>query len=254
MGGRRHDRSEAAAGFTLLEVMVAVAILSISLTSLLSSQMASLRATDQARQLSSVAFLAEAQLIEMEWQLEQDGWSQDDQVFEGDFADQGWPAVEYICVTDVIELPDYNELVQAKDAADTDGNDFVQDAGDQAFGMLGMAWPIIKGAIEQSIRKAWCTVRWSPDGERAKLSDEWMCEDAENECLTIATFWTDPAALDQLPTMGGAVGDDEDGDDGGMDDGGGGDRGGGDRGGGPPSSGRGKGQSAQPPGMGMGGR
>ncbi|MCH9683073.1 MAG: prepilin-type N-terminal cleavage/methylation domain-containing protein, partial [Deltaproteobacteria bacterium] len=32
-------------GFTLLEVLVAVAILSISLSSLLSSQMASLRAT-----------------------------------------------------------------------------------------------------------------------------------------------------------------------------------------------------------------
>src|SRR5690606_2734268 len=73
------------AGFTLLEVLVAVAILSLSLTSLLGSQMASLRATDQARQLSSVAFLAERQLVEIEYELKIDGWGNDDQTFEGDF-------------------------------------------------------------------------------------------------------------------------------------------------------------------------
>ena len=47
------------AGFTLLEVLVAVAILSITLSSLLGSQIAAIRATDQARRLSSVAWLGE---------------------------------------------------------------------------------------------------------------------------------------------------------------------------------------------------
>ncbi len=254
---KRPRASAASSGFTLLEVLVAVAILSISLTSLLSSQMASLRATDQARRLSSVAFLAEAQLIEMEWQLKQDGWGQDDQVFEGDFADEGWPDVEYICISDIIELPDYNELVQAKDAADTDdGNDFVQDAGDQAFGALGMAWPIVKEAIEQSIRKSWCTVRWSPDGNRSKLSDEWLCEDSEFDCLTIATFWTDPEKLKQLPALGGEVSSDDvdGGDGGGGADGGDAGDGGGRGGSGTPSTGKGPGQSALPPGLGGVGR
>ena len=69
--------------FTLLEVLVAVAILSLSLTSLLGSQMASLRATDQARRMSSVAFLAEWQLTEIEWELKQDGWGVDDVSFDG---------------------------------------------------------------------------------------------------------------------------------------------------------------------------
>ncbi|MCA9710430.1 MAG: prepilin-type N-terminal cleavage/methylation domain-containing protein, partial [Myxococcales bacterium] len=203
-GPARGDR-RSARGFTLLEVLVAVAILSISLASLLSSQMASMRATDQARRLSSVAFLAEGQLVDIEWTLKQDGWGQDDQVFEGDFTEEGWPDVEYVCVVDLIEMPDYQELVQAKDAADSDGDDFIQDAGDQAFGALGMAWPIVKEAIEQSIRKAWCTVRWTRDGNRSKLSDEWLCGDEENDCLSVATFWTDPEKLKQLPTLGGEV-------------------------------------------------
>ena len=46
-----------AAGFTLLEVLIAVAILSLSLTSLISSQMASIRSTAYARELSVVVLL-----------------------------------------------------------------------------------------------------------------------------------------------------------------------------------------------------
>lgn len=217
------------AGFTLLEVLVAVAILSITLTSLLSSQIASMRATDQARRLSSVAFLAEGQLIEIEWQLKHDGWATDDQTFEGDFAEDGWPDVEYVCVVDLIEMPDYNELMEAKQSAETDDEDSLgyMDAGDQAFGALGMVWPIVKEAIEQSIRKAWCTVRWSPDGRPKRQSDEWECAETENECMSVATFWTDPEKLKTLPQLGGEDDGEEDGeeDGGGKDPAGGGGRG-----------------------------
>lgn len=210
MQGRRKQAS-AGAGFTLLEVLVAVAILSITLSSLLSSQIAAMRATDQARRLSSVAFLAEAQLIEIEWELKQDGWGTDDQTFDGDFSEEGWPDVEYVCVVDLIEMPDYNELVQAKDAAETEDDEMsaYMDSGDQAFSAIGMVWPVVKEAIEQSIRKAWCTVRWSPDGKARKQSDEWECGESENECMTISTFWTDPEKLKTLPQLGGEAGDEE---------------------------------------------
>ncbi|MEM7160340.1 MAG: prepilin-type N-terminal cleavage/methylation domain-containing protein [Myxococcota bacterium] len=218
-------------GFTLLEVLVAVAILSLSLTSLLGSQMASLRATDRARQLSSVVFLAESKLVDIEWELKQDqGWGLDDQTFDGDFSEEGWPDVEYVCTVDLIEMPDYNQLIEAKDASeDTDGDDSAyQDAGDQAFGALGIVWPVVKEAIEQSIRKSWCTVRWSPDGRDVNLPDDPDCGDAEQGCITVMTFWTDPEKLKQLPSLGGEA---EEGDDI-PDDGGDGGAGGGGRGGG----------------------
>jgi len=209
------------AGFTLLEVLVAVAILSITLSSLLGSQIAAIRATDQARRLSSVAFLAEYQLIEIEWQLKKEGWGTDDKTFEGDFSEEGWRDVEYVCTVDLIEMPDYNELVEAKDASESEGdvNSAYMDAGDQAFSALGMAWPIVKEAIEQSIRKAWCTVRWSPDGEPRRHSDKPDCADEENECLTVSTFWTDPQKLQTLPQLGGEAGPEDDTEDG-EDDGG----------------------------------
>ena len=216
-------RKPANKGFTLLEVLVAVAILSITLSSLLGSQIAAMRATDHARRLSSVAFLAEYQLIELEWELKREGWGTDDKSFEGDFSEEGWPDVEYVCVIDLIELPDYNELVQAKDAAESEGDEAsaYMDAGDQAFGALGMVWPIVKEAIEQSIRKAWCTVRWSPDGVPRRQSDEWECGEAENECFTVSTFWTDPEKLKTLPTLGGEAGPEDDTEEGGEDGAGG---------------------------------
>jgi prepilin-type N-terminal cleavage/methylation domain-containing protein len=236
--GSARKPTAAGAGFTLLEVLVAVAILSITLSSLLSSQIAAIRVTDQARRLSSVAFLAEAQLVEIEWQLRRDGWGTDDQTFEGDFSEEGWPDVEYVCVVDLIEMPDYNELVAAKDAADTDDEmSAYMDAGDQAFSAIGMVWPIVKEAIEQSIRKAWCTVRWSADGKRRNHDDAWECAEHENECLTISTFWTDPEKLKTLPRLGGEVGSDDGGrgedggEDGGRGAGGAGGRGGPSRGG-----------------------
>ena len=112
-------------GFTLLEVLVAVAILSLSLTSLLGSQLASMQATKYARQLTAAAFLAEYQLIEIEFQQREDGWQTNDVTFKGDFDEQGWDDIEYECLVDYIELPEYNQMVQAKAAADqaTDGDD-----------------------------------------------------------------------------------------------------------------------------------
>ncbi|MCB9715247.1 MAG: prepilin-type N-terminal cleavage/methylation domain-containing protein [Myxococcales bacterium] len=252
----RGRRPDGARGFTLLEVLVAVAILSLSLTSLLGSQMQAMRATDRARQLSAIAFLAEAQLIEIEWELKRDGWGVDDQTFDGDFSEQGWPDVHYACVVDLIEMPDYNQLVEAKDASETDGDDdYIQDAGDQAFGALGMVWPVVKEAIEQSIRKSSCTVRWNiaqRKGKGNKKLDDPVCDEDELDCLTIMTFWTDPAKLDQLPSLGGEVTDE---DDPSTDDGGGGGGGGSGRGGGQGTGkpgGEGSGSSSRIPTVGGG--
>lgn len=187
-GGQRPEQS----GFTLLEVLIAVAILAVSLTSLLGSQLEAMQATRYARQLSAAAFLAEYQLVEIEWKQREDGWQTNDVTYEGDFDDQGWPEIEYECFVDYIELPEYNQMLAAKEAADadTDGDEqLTQDAGDQAFGALGMVWPIVKAAIENSIRRASCRVTW----KNGNVEEE----------FDVVTFWTDPSALSQLPTLGG---------------------------------------------------
>ena len=195
-------RSSNASGFTLLEVLVAVAILAISLTSLLTSQMNALRATRYAQQVTAAAFLADYQLIEIEWKIKQEenGWGDNDKEYEGDFSEQGWPDITYKCLVDMIEMPDYTALQAAAEDTDGMGNDLVevQDTGEQAFDALGMVWPMVKSAIEQSIRKASCTVYWTDGPDRPPHEFEVM------------TFWTDTTKLDQIQQAGGEVGEEDD--------------------------------------------
>lgn len=186
------------AGFTLLEVLIAVAILAVALTSLLGSQINSMQATRYARDITSAALLADYQLIELEFQSRDDGWVNSDVEVEGDFSDQGWPEVSYRCTIHFIELPEYNDLIDAKEESDEaagQDDDGVVDAGEQAFGALGIFWTIIKEAIENSVRRVECTVYW----KTGKIDHEYSIE----------TFWTDPAALTNLPSAGGEAGDEQ---------------------------------------------
>ncbi len=190
--GARTGTKAATTGFTLLEVMVAVGILAMSLTSLLSSQMASLRATRYARDVTIASFLAEYQLVEVEWLMRKDGWIQDDKRYEGDFSDLGWPDIRYNCLVDFIKMPEFSQIQKAKQQADgtTDGysGTYYRSAKDQAFTAMGMVWATVKLAIEQSIRKTSCTVKWR-DGS---LEHDFQ----------VVTFWADPEKLKLLPQLG----------------------------------------------------
>ncbi len=228
-------------GLTLLEVMVAMAILAISMSSLITSQVASIRATRYAQQVTAIAFLAEYQLIEVEYIMRKEGgWVLEDKMYEGNFATQGWPDIRYTCLVDFLELPDYNKLRAAKDESDRESRGesslYYKDASDQAFSALAMVWPMIKQAIERSIRKVKCTVFWK-DGQ------------IEND-YTIYTFWADPEMLKTLPALGGEATQDNEGEDAGAaggDKGGAGGQGAGGRGG------SGVGGPTMPPSRGGGG-
>jgi general secretion pathway protein I len=228
-------------GFTLLEVLIAVAILAVSLTSLMGSQMSAMSATAYARDISAIALLAEQQLIEIEFKHRVDGWITSDQTYEGNFGDEGYDDVEWTCTVYYIELPEYSQLVDSKEGIDEASGkqkDNIMDSGEQAFAGLGMVWSIVKVAIESSIRKVDCTVKW----QQGPIEDE----------FTVQTFWTDPGALQRLPGAGGEFTDADD-NSGANEEGGstGGSTGGGGRGGGgatlPPSMG---GTSSTAPSMG----
>ena len=146
-----------------------------------------------ARDVSAAAYLADLQLSELETQLRKDGWPTQEKTEEGDFDKYGWPNMTYMCKVHWIDIPDFSEMLRAQEEAGTEGmgDDGVLDAAEQGFGMMGMVWPLVRGVIEKSIRKADCTVMWM-DG---KVQEE----------VKYTTFWTDPGALSQLPMFGGAV-------------------------------------------------
>lgn len=76
-------------GFTLLEVMVALAILVVALVALVESQSTGAEITLEAEQYMTATHLAQEKLVEVRLYLEKEGFGTDDTYEEGDFDDFG---------------------------------------------------------------------------------------------------------------------------------------------------------------------
>ncbi len=88
-------RRAAAGGFTLLEVMVSLAVLAGAMMALADLTGNALRNFAYARDLSVATVLARGKMAELTEKLEDDGFRDTDQVEEGTFADQGEPGIQW---------------------------------------------------------------------------------------------------------------------------------------------------------------
>lgn len=91
----RRTSSRSAAGFSLLEVMVALAVLAMSFMALAELSGAALRNHAYARGLSEATLLARGKLAELEERYEDLGFKDFDEQDEGNFADAGRPDVRW---------------------------------------------------------------------------------------------------------------------------------------------------------------
>jgi|CryBogDrversion2_8_1035294.scaffolds.fasta_scaffold20134_2 general secretion pathway protein I len=81
-------------GFTLLEVMIALAIMALALGSILAVEQGSINATARAKQMHIVAMLAQNQMISTEYQIEgktfEEVKKEDSGVFAEPYTDYRW--------------------------------------------------------------------------------------------------------------------------------------------------------------------
>ncbi len=187
---RLRARSTVAA-FTLLEVMIAVGILAVGLTAIFSSQGQAMKVAHRARKLNVATLLARCKMEELEEQVMREGLPAiDDSGSDG--CCEGAEVEGFTCDWEMIRvvLPDETEV-----GADEEGEDdgpggalaglVDGDPGDATAaldGMLagagglggvgdaftemaiGIAFPVLKPAIEEQVRRANVTVRWT-EGE-----------------------------------------------------------------------------------------
>lgn len=85
----------AARGFTLLEVMVAMAILALSLTAAFEVVGGAMQNHLRARKLEVATLLARAKLAEVEAKFEEEGFRDFDQSEDGAFDDEGHPEIRW---------------------------------------------------------------------------------------------------------------------------------------------------------------
>ena len=82
-------------GFTLLEVVVAMAIMALSLMAIFEISSQALAAHIYAKRLNVATLLARSKMIDLEQELIDKGLSADDDEQAGDFSDEGWPSFKW---------------------------------------------------------------------------------------------------------------------------------------------------------------
>jgi general secretion pathway protein I len=124
-------RARTRRGFTLLEVMVAVAILGLGLTAILTAQAGAFKSVGYARNTSEALGLARCRMSEIEWELTQNGFPAMDAIEQGPCCDaQLHPKLS--CVWR-IEKPEFPEAGYGEMDLDA-GLDLGSSAGPSALG------------------------------------------------------------------------------------------------------------------------
>lgn len=190
-------------GFTLLEVLVAIAILGLGLTAILGAQVGLFSNATRAEKLTVASNLARCQMEEVEHEILREGFPTFDEKDEGNCCDDAAESVEgYRCLTQIerVVLPDPSSVLDEDAGAPSDDNmgplgvltklqqnqltpgsssdpsslqEISQAIGENASteGMgplvMGMAYPTLKPMLEASIRRLTVTVEWS-EGVRTR--------------------------------------------------------------------------------------
>jgi len=181
-------------GFTLLEVMVALAILAMTLVVLLEIVTNNVRATNHAKMTTTATFLARSKMIEVEDIILDNGFSDSDESESGTFKDQGSPGFRWDYQIERIELP--TDMAQKTQDQAKDQSQSAKDPMSMMTGFLGgmmsaFVEPIRIG-LQESVRRVTVRVSWDENGR-------------PNQNMEVVQYLTDPAKLD-LALTGGAAG------------------------------------------------
>jgi prepilin-type N-terminal cleavage/methylation domain-containing protein len=189
MSGRR-----ARAGFTLLEVMIAVAILSITLVTLLNIVTNNIRATHHAKLTTAATFFARGKMVDLEDQVLENGFSNSDETAQGNFKDQGYPAMRWDSIIERVELPADAAQKQKDDAQDKakDSTNPMGMISGFLGGMMSSFIEPIRLGLQESVRRVTVHVTWDENGR-------------PNQTIEVVQYLTDPSKLDAALTGGGAA-------------------------------------------------
>ena len=182
-------------GFTLLEIMVAVAILASTLVVLLSIVTNNVRSTNHAKMTTAATFLARTKMVEIEDQILDNGFTDNDEVKSGTFRDLGYPQFRFDTLIERIELP--SDLAQkARDQSTTqtqDSKDPMSMMTGFMGGMMASFIDTVRLGLQESVRKVTVRVLWDEHGRR-------------DRSLEVVQYLTDPAKLDLALNPGAGAG------------------------------------------------
>lgn len=155
-----HTRSWSRRGYSLLEVLIALAILATALSVLIGTQATSNQQAVFSNELTRATMLARGKMIDIEYEVMRDGFSDLDQTLSGTFRDEGYPEITWTATIEPVEIPEEaKEELLAKINAQLFGGVENEGAlqGNAAFSsmlpMLIAQMPEIINRIGQKVRR-----------------------------------------------------------------------------------------------------
>lgn len=155
-----------ARGFSLLEVIIALAIMSMSLLVLLQAQGQSLASAGRSKDLTIATVLARSKMIDIEQKLFHDGMVMNDDEDEGDFGDDGFAHIKWKSRVSEIEL-DLSTLqglcgaVSDKTSKTKEGSDQARTDCESTMAGIGSMLGSLTEEVARSMRAVELVVHWA---------------------------------------------------------------------------------------------
>lgn len=186
-------------GFSLLEILVSLAILAMALVVLSRIVTSNVVAAHHARLTTAATFLARSRISMMEQSLLEYGFAEMDGEDEGTFTEEGYPQFRWYSYVERIELPaDATQKVQQKASEQTLSNNPMEVLSGFMGGFMTTLMEPIRLGLQESVRKLTVSVMWDEPGK-------------PEQSFEVVTFLTDPSRLETAVTMaatGGPTGTD----------------------------------------------
>ncbi len=106
-------------GFTLLEVMVSLSILALALVAIAGINANSFNRSNYARGITVATMLARSKMIDIEIELADEGFSDSDKEFDGDFSEEGFSEMKWSATIRKVEV-DIGQLLGGLLGGDVD--------------------------------------------------------------------------------------------------------------------------------------
>lgn len=164
------------AGFTLLEVMIAMSILAVSLVSLYITTGRAIRVSHHARAMTQATFLCRQKMAEIQNEFITEGFKDEAGVKEdrGEFQESAFKQFRYVTIIEKIRLPATDQmqsaatkLIQDKQSAASKNKPSTSSSssgsGNLGGSMSNFLGPV-KDMLEQGIRRVTVRIQWDEPG------------------------------------------------------------------------------------------
>lgn len=167
------NRAVRGSGYSLIEVLIALAVLASALTILMGTMANSSQQAVFSNQLTQASLLARSKMVDLEYEIMEDGFSDSERQFSGTFRDEGHPDFRWEASIEPVEIPDDTKEVflgqlnaQLFGGMDTQGGAM---QGNAAFSsllpMIVNQLPAMINQLGQKIRRVKLTVYFDFGGK-----------------------------------------------------------------------------------------